>query len=99
MDKEKLKEALARTDWNEVLATDCNDSSISLDLLLKKVNSTLGKYAPLTRITKKMQKTYSKPWLTKDILTSIKNKNKIYKKFCKAKDPSSRELLHHQFKV
>lgn len=34
MDKEKLKEALASTNLNEVLATYSNDPSISFGLLL-----------------------------------------------------------------
>ena len=55
---QKHKETLANTNWNEVLATYCNDPNISLGLLLKMVNSILDKLTPLTRITKKMQKTY-----------------------------------------
>ena len=34
MDKEKLKEALASTNLNEVLATYCNDPNIPFGLLL-----------------------------------------------------------------
>ena len=58
------------------------------------VNSILYKYAPLTvcsvnapltQITKKIQKTYSKPWL-KGILTS-KTKIKYTKIFVKQKRP------------
>ena len=45
-----------------------------------------------------MYKTYSKPRLTKGILASI-NKNKMYKNFCKAKNPSRRYLLHNEFKT
>ena len=60
--------------------------------------SILDKYSPLTQVTKKKYKTYSKPRLTKGILASI-NKNKIYKNFCKAKNPSRRYLLHNEFKT
>ena len=67
MVKEKSKEALASTNWNELLATYCNDLNISLRLLLKTVNAILGKYAPLTPIIQKMQKIHSKAWLTKGI--------------------------------
>ena len=66
------KEALANTSWNEVLVTYCNDPNISLGLLLKMVNSILDKLVSLTRITKKMQKTYGKPWLTKGIMALTK---------------------------
>ena len=43
-------------------------------------------------------KTKSKLWITTGILTSIQNKNKIWNKFCKAKDQKRKDLLHRQFK-
>ena len=55
-------------------------------------NSLLEKHAPLKQITKKEIKTKSKPWITTGILTSIRNKNKIYNKFCKAKDQKRKDL-------
>ena len=76
MVKEKSKEALASTNWNELLATNCNDLNISLRLLLKTVNAILGKYAPLTPIIQKMQKTHSKAWLTKGIWRQVTTKIK-----------------------
>ena len=90
MDNEKFKEALK--------STYCNDPNISLPLLLRTVNFYFCKYAPLTRITKKI-KTHNKSWLKKDILTSVSNKNRIYKKFFKAKYPNKRDSLHHQLKI
>ena len=86
MDNEKFKEALK--------STYCNDPNISLPLLLRTVNFYFCKYAPLTRITKKI-KTHNESWLKKDILTSVSNKNRIYKKFFKAKYPNKRDSLHH----
>ena len=32
-------------------------------------------------------------------MTSVKNKNKIYNKFCKAKDQTKKQHLHEQFKT
>lgn len=72
MDKKKFKQALASTNWNEALASYCNDPIIFLEILWKMVNYILDKYAPLivcsfnaplTQITKKILKTYSKHWL------------------------------------
>ena len=40
----------------------------------------------------------SKPWLTKGIVTSIKKKKKIYKKFIKAKNSAERNILYNEFK-
>ena len=41
----------------------------------------------------------SKPWITTAIANSIKSKNKIYKKFCKEKNPQQREIYGKQFKT
>ena len=43
-------------------------------------------------MTKKELKTRSKPWLTSGILTSIKNKNEKYNKFCKVKDQKGNNI-------
>ena len=45
-----------------------------------------------------MKKTYKKPWITKGILVSIKKKNKIYNKFCQAKNPERKRSLHETLK-
>ena len=41
----------------------------------------------------------SKPWITTAIANSIKRKNKIYKKFCKEKNPQQIEIYGKQFKT
>ena len=41
----------------------------------------------------------SKPWITTTIANSIKSKNKIYKKFCKEKNPQQKEFYGKQFKT
>ncbi len=52
------------------------------DVLIENIN----KHAPLTQISRKMQKQKQKPWITKGILKSISIKNVYYKKFLKTKD-------------
>ena len=39
-----------------------------------------------------------KPWIMKGILTSINNKNKTYRKYCRAKDQNRKHELHTLFK-
>ena len=39
-----------------------------------------------------------KPWIMKGILTSINNKNKTYRKYCRAKDQNRKHELHSLFK-
>ena len=41
-------------------------------------NDTLNNHAPLRKQTRKERKLKSKPWLTKEILISLKHKNKFF---------------------
>ena len=70
-----------------------------MENLLKIINALLGKHTLKKPMTKNKVKTRSKPWLTSGILTSIKNKNEIHNKFCKAKDQARKYDLHEKFKV
>ena len=47
---------------------------------------------------KKKCLTLNRPWVTKGLSKSIAIKNKIYKKFLKAKDPILKNRLHNEFK-
>ena len=46
----------------------------------------------------KERKLKLKPWLMKDILTSINNKNKTSRKYSRAKDQNRKHELHTPFK-
>ena len=89
---------LEHINWLQALKVNDKNVYTSLRNFLQKINSLLEKHAPLKQITKKEIKTKSKPWIPAGILTSIRNKNKIYNKFCKAKYQKRKDLLHQQFK-
>ena len=70
-------------------------------ILLKyflRLNKILDKHAPLRKLSIQEDKLRKKPWITPGILTSIKNKNKLYRKYITAKDPSRKNILHNGFK-
>ena len=58
----------------------------------------LDSYEPIQKLTKAELKMKSKPWLTRGIMTSIKKKRIIYKKFIKAKNSAERNILYNEFK-
>ena len=95
LDKRKFKEELENIDWNQLLAVYCNDPNIFLDIFLKSVNSILDRHVPLITVTKRMEKTYKKPRITRDILVSIKKKNKIYNKFCQKIQKEKNHYIKH----
>ena len=64
------------------------DSKTSrVDNDVKCLNDTfmavLDKHAPLRNMTRKEMKLNSKPWITKELLTSIKTKNKLFRNYVK----------------
>ena len=81
------------------LANNNNDVNQSLENFLNITNSLLETYAPLTQVTKKDMKTQSKSWITKGILTSIRQKAKIHSKLLKAKDQTKKEVLNQEYKI
>ena len=98
MDKENFLIDLAAIDMDEDIMVD-NNGEQSLNNLLNKINQLIDKYAPLRKITRSEFKQTRKPWITNGILTSIKNKDKIYHKYVKAKDKDTRTNLHEQYKA
>jgi len=50
------------------------------DKFVKFFNDTLDKHAPHRYASRKEQRSFNKPWLTKGILTSIAKKNTLYRK-------------------
>ena len=76
----------------------------SLELFLNLIHTLLDKHIPLVRKyptypTNKETKLQNKPWISQEILKNINKKNKLYQKFCKAKDPARKEQIHEEFKV
>ena len=62
------------------------------------IETHLDTYAPIQKLSKAELKLKSKRWLTRGTMTSIKNKNKRYKKFIKAKNSAEKKMLYNEFK-
>ena len=53
---------------------------------------------PLRKLTQKEIKQQHKPWITNEIIKSIKKREKLYKKYIKAKDKDIKEDYHKKYK-
>ena len=53
----------------------------------------------LKELSNSKQRLQNKPWITKGILKSIKNKNKQYKIMCRSKNFTKRKIIEQQFKT
>ena len=80
--------------------SDCKqDVDLSYKKFLDKITKLLDIHAPVKKLSHKEKKSLPKPWLTKGILQSIKQKNVFHRKFLRNKNLNKRELLLQNFKV
>ena len=56
-----------------------NNYNQSFNLFSQTIMNTIDKHAPLKRISRKQKKLFSKPWITKSILVSIRKKRLMIK--------------------
>lgn len=59
--------------------TELNDVDLLYDKFNKIFSSTVDSQAPLRKLSQRQSKLYQKPWLTRGILNSIKNKTQLHK--------------------
>ena len=62
------------------LNPEADDVNTLSDEFVKIFNDTLDTHAPYPYASRKEQRSFNKPWLTKGILTSIAKKNTLYRK-------------------
>ena len=60
------------------------------------INNLLEKHAPFKEQAKRKEKLRFKPWRTNGILTSIKQRDKVYKEMIKAKNSQTKQLKFSQ---
>ena len=97
-DRENFLLDLLDIDWSLVIKLEKEDPNYSFNLYENTLNTLLDKYIPLRKITQKELKQQYKPWITNDILKSIKARENLYKKFIKAKDEKSKEDYFKMYK-
>ena len=61
------------------------DLNLKYEYFHDKILYLINKHAPMRDATKKENKRIHKPWITSGILKSIKQKNKLLKKFLRTK--------------
>ena len=83
-DKLKFKADLVKINWDGFcLNSDPNDALV---------------LAPYKTIKYSRPQYKNKPWMTPGLANSIRNKNKLYKSFCKEKDPKTKEYYEKQLR-
>ena len=85
-DKNALDADLKQIDWNEVLQTQngVTDVTVFFQSFYSCISQVIDKHVPFRKLTRKEIKSLSKPWVSSEIKTSIRIKEKYYKKYLKS---------------
>ena len=83
-DEQALLHDIQSIDW-DLLFNCYSDPSCMFDTFYSKISEFIDIHIPLKQLSKKESQFKTKPWITSAIRTSIKIKNKLYKKFLKTK--------------
>ena len=97
--KEELVADFLNINWNEIISPIKMDSNYSFNNFIESVNSVLDKHMPWKKMNKKELKLEAKPWITPGILTSIKRRDTLLKKFIACPEGDRKKLLHTQYKI
>ena len=82
MKKKIIFRGLQNTKWDMKLQLKSKNITISTENFISKIKNLINDWTPLKELSNAKQKLQNKPWITKGILKSIKNKNKQYKIMC-----------------
>ena len=75
---DSLNSDLATIDWSCIIKTHTNNVDELFSTFYRNFNKIINKHAPIKTLSQRRIKQFSKPWITKGIRTSIKEKNRLY---------------------
>ena len=84
--------------WDEIIDLNKTDVNFSMESFINKINGLLDIHMPLRKITQKEFKQKYKPWITNAILSKIRDKNKVFKKYLNCKNYNRKAELYENFK-
>lgn len=88
----------SKTNWKGKLQLENKDPNKSFEAFFASITALVDRYVPLKKKSNKKHKAKQKPWITKGIKTSINKRNNLFKRFLKAKDPTSKSHFHFLYK-
>ena len=89
---------LRKINWQEALEINRKETNASFTKFFDIFELLLDSHAPLKKLSCSEAKFYLKPWITPGIQKSMKVKDRLHKKFLRAKDPIRKDALHNEVK-
>ena len=85
-------------DWGKHLQIENNNVDSSMKTFLDIFEALLNRYAPLKKLSNKEIRQKQKPWITPGILKSIQTRDFLHKKWCTAKNSTTKHDFETKFK-
>ena len=88
-DSEALISEVRNVNWSEVLGSESGATDVNtvFQSFYDRITEIINKHAPIRKLSRKEIKSLSKPWVTPGIKTSIRNKDKFYKRLIETRNP------------
>ena len=87
---------IKQKDWNKLFENKSSESC--MNTFYNTIEQLLDEMAPVKRLTKKEVNLLKRPWITKGILISIKNRDKIHKEYLKCKETNRKDQIYKIYK-
>ena len=97
-DKENFLSSVQNINWNNIININENDTNFSFNSFFCHFQKLLDKYIPLKKVSNKEFKRSFKPWITIGILTSLRKRSELHRRYIRAKDYQRKQSLESQFK-
>ena len=88
---------LGNIDWDHILHNGL-DANQSFDVFQNKINPIIEKIMPLRKMSNVEHKRRYKPWVTYAIRKSMRRRDRLLRKYIKAKNPARKAPLHTEYK-
>ena len=95
--KREFQSELSSIDWDTTIQPQMNTNT-SCSIFYNKITKLLDEMAPLKKLSKKEISLKNKPWISQGILKSMKERDKIYKKFTIETDESRKDEIYKKYK-
>ena len=99
LNKENFESDIKETKWDEILELNKGNVDLSSENFLETFDGIIDRNLLLRKLTIQEKKLSQKPWIATGILNSIKNENRKYRKYQRAKDATRKHNLHNEFKI
>ena len=97
-DRENFLLDFLEINWQDTIDVSKNDPNYSFNSFESKLNILIDKYLPLKKLSNREIKHQLKPWISLGIRPSIKRRDKLYKKYLKAKTAALKEDYHKKYR-